>query len=245
MTTTGLEKIVRDSYQLPEYATIFNVANATGAGASRYADCIRLGLWPSRGIDLVGFEFKTSRSDWLRELANPAKAESIFRYCDYWVLLTGDDGVAKIDEIPKAWGYSTIKGGRIKTVKEWPKLSPEPLSRKFLAALLRRAKEGSTDAEELEAKYRAGICEGERRRIAMADYELKDARETLKKWEEFSKASGIEISRYTYNAGKIGEAVKMITNDNPADRLRFLLTQLESLKVSTERALAEFEKKTD
>ena len=62
----------------PEYALFYEVANATGSAATRSADAIAMGLWPSRGLYLQGFEIKVSRSDWLSELKNPAKAAREF-----------------------------------------------------------------------------------------------------------------------------------------------------------------------
>jgi hypothetical protein len=50
-----------------------------------------MGLWPSRGLKLMGFEIKAGRGDWLGELRNPRKAESIARFCDqWWVVATQD-----------------------------------------------------------------------------------------------------------------------------------------------------------
>lgn len=64
-------------YPAPGYALLPQVANGTGYAASRHCDAIALSLWPSRGIRLHGFEIKVARSDWLRELKDPAKAEAI------------------------------------------------------------------------------------------------------------------------------------------------------------------------
>src|SRR4051812_18306594 len=61
----------------PEYVLLEQVRGATGIteGADRSADAIAMSVWPSRGLELHGFEVKVSRGDWLRELREPAKAE--------------------------------------------------------------------------------------------------------------------------------------------------------------------------
>ncbi|MEJ1938550.1 hypothetical protein WDZ92_50795, partial [Nostoc sp. NIES-2111] len=62
------------------YACLFEVANGTGSNASRAADIVVLNLWPSRGMDFNGYEVKTARSDWLRELKQPEKAWPVMQY---------------------------------------------------------------------------------------------------------------------------------------------------------------------
>ena len=55
-------------YAPPAYAFFEEVRAQTGYAAGGSADGLALSLWPSRGIELHGFEVKVSRSDWLREL---------------------------------------------------------------------------------------------------------------------------------------------------------------------------------
>ncbi len=68
----------------PEYAIMWEVADATGARHSRLADAVMMSLWPSRGLELHGVEIKVSRADWRREALTPQKAEKIAAYCDRW-----------------------------------------------------------------------------------------------------------------------------------------------------------------
>ena len=71
-------------YAAPQYAFLEQVRNGTGGFANRSADAMALSLWPSRGLMLDGFEIKGYRTDWLRELKNPAKAEELAVYCNRW-----------------------------------------------------------------------------------------------------------------------------------------------------------------
>lgn len=131
--------ILRKHYPANEYALMQEVRDAAGFGASRSADFVAVNLWPSRGLAVNGIELKSYRNDWLNELKNPEKAEKIFQFCDYFWLLTADDGIAKIDEIPATWGWMTVKSGKITTLKEAPKLQPVSISRNFLCTMLKRA----------------------------------------------------------------------------------------------------------
>lgn len=77
-------------------------------------------LWPSRGITITGIEYKRSRPDFLREIKDGAKAESIAAYCHHWAVLVPAE-LLHIDEIPPLWGLFTIsKSGKIQTAKKPP-----------------------------------------------------------------------------------------------------------------------------
>lgn len=132
----------------PEYALFFEVGDATGGRARRWADALAMGLWPSRGLALQGFEIKVSRSDLKSELKNPAKAESIARYCRYWWLAT-PPGLVKDDELPDGWGLYEVHPQGLRVVKAAPVLSEQPISPEFLAAILRRASEADRQLDQV------------------------------------------------------------------------------------------------
>ncbi|ADU36200.1 hypothetical protein [Variovorax paradoxus] len=119
------------------YACLFEVANGTGSNASRAADIVVLNLWPSRGMDYNGYEVKTARSDWLRELKQPEKAWPVMQYMDRWWLLAAPN-VAKLDEIPSNWGFMEFNGLKCRVMKPAPKLEPKAVTKTFLGALLRK-----------------------------------------------------------------------------------------------------------
>ena len=77
-----LYDLVEKKYPGPAWVVLAEVCNGTGFAANRWADAVAFGVWPSRGLRIVGFELKSSRSDWRRELENPAKADDIACYCD-------------------------------------------------------------------------------------------------------------------------------------------------------------------
>ncbi|KKX24338.1 hypothetical protein [Rhizobium sp. LC145] len=141
ITSADIRAGMSKRWAAPEYAIMWEVSNATGGGAKRYADAVIMSLWPSRGLELHGVEIKISRSDWRREAADPSKAEAIARFCDRWYIHTAPGVIDDLSDVPPAWGLREFDGRAWKTIREAEKNNPEPITRSFLAALLRRADE--------------------------------------------------------------------------------------------------------
>lgn len=142
--TDAVKSALRKRYAYPAWAFLEEVRDAAGYDATRSADGIAMSLWKSRGLELQGFEIKASRSDWLKERDSPEKAEAISRYCDRWWLVVSDPSIVKDGELPPSWGLLALQGNAsrvsLKTIKEAPVNSGvTPLSRTFLATLLKRA----------------------------------------------------------------------------------------------------------
>jgi hypothetical protein len=68
----------------PRFAVAPQVRSAAGFDARRTCDFVAMDLWPSKGLHLHGHEIKVSRSDWLRELAEPEKAAEFTPYMNCW-----------------------------------------------------------------------------------------------------------------------------------------------------------------
>lgn len=211
-----IRECLKKRFSPPEYGLLWEVRNGTGFSkkVTRSADAMAMSLWPSRGIGLIGIEIKEARGDWLRELKNPAKAEEIARYCDYWWLVTEKD-VAKLDEIPKNWGWLVRTGARLVAKKAAPELKkPKRIDRLFLAALFRKLTDAqqhyipkSEIATELRAKYDAGFEAGKvptwsEERLQKQLAQLRESIET------FERTSGVQISRW--DGSRIGGAVKRV-----------------------------------
>ncbi len=148
-------RLIATKFAAPEWATMFEVAPRTGGG-TRYADAVAVNLWQSRGHAVHGFEIKVSRGDWLRELKDPAKAEEIQRFCDYWTIVA-PKGVVVDGELPPTWGLLEMRPDRLLQVKAGPKLDAQPITRGFFASLMRRGHEGleAMSAEKLETERAA------------------------------------------------------------------------------------------
>lgn len=207
----NIRELLTKRFPAGEYALLEEVRNAAGFGASRSADAMAMGLWPSRGLRMHGIEVKVSRSDWLREVKNPEKAEAIFKYCDYWWLVTGGENVAKLEEIPDTWGWLCVKGSRLVTMKEAPTLKPTGFDREFVGALLKRATMGMTATasiqDEVARSYEAGKKIGEsisQNNKSRTELEFERLQKQVK---EFETLSGISIAR-RWDLGEVGQAVK-------------------------------------
>ena len=139
LKSSDIRAAMAKRWAAPEWAIMWEVGQGTGGNSGRYADAVMMSLWPSRGLELHGVEIKVSRSDWKREAADPSKAEAVARYCDRWWVHTTPGVVDDISDVPPAWGLREWTGKRWDTLREAEKTTADPVTRPFLAALLRRA----------------------------------------------------------------------------------------------------------
>lgn len=139
VTADHIRAAMLQRYPAQEYALLFEVADGTGAAARRYADAVIMSLWPSRGLEIHGVEIKVSRSDYKREARDPTKAEAVAKYCDKWSVFTTPGVVTDIDTLPPAWGLTEFDGKTWKVVRAASVTPAEPLSRTFVASMLRRS----------------------------------------------------------------------------------------------------------
>ena len=217
-----LYQLLAKRYNAPEWALLREVANGTGSRMRRAADAVAMNLWPSRGLEIHGLEVKVYRSDWLRELKNPTKSAPVQKYCDRWWVVSPDDVVVHVDEVPATWGLLIIRGRRgLVAVKEAPKLDPSPLDRDFVAAIGRRMNDSVDAAKRLAREemdviedFQRGLEEGKRQAVIDKEDELhrfKRSHEALTKAiEEFETASGIKIG--IWQGRQLGEAVHKLVS---------------------------------
>jgi len=143
-TTDKIAELLKQSYQRKKgYKLFYEVKRSTGyVKPERFADAVAISLFPSNGISLTGYEFKSSRNDLLNDLRDLSKSEAIKQFCDYWILIVTDKELinGKI-KVPDDWGiwcvYERDDGGACFRVLRKPKqLYPKPVDRYFLASLL-------------------------------------------------------------------------------------------------------------
>ena len=254
-TESNMYALLRLRYPQAEYALFRHVPNGTGGSTTRTLDAMCMSLWPSRGLDIMGFEIKCSRSDWLTELRNPAKAEALAKYCDYFWLVVADDKIVKAEELPRTWGLLVANGTKLKIVTPAPKLDPVEMPRKQLAALLRVAQKTDSDAAAISYAKTSGYDEGykaaqtrERKRDEESENYNKQRYEALlERVNAFQNIAGIHIDHW--NNGNVGEAVKVILNNThtvsqTAHRMREFKRMADDLATSIDSkiaALDEFE----
>jgi hypothetical protein len=242
-------EILLNKFPAREYALMSEVRDAAGFGASRSADYLIMGLWPSRGLDMIGIERKSYRVDWLSELKKPEKAENIYQYCDRWYLLTDNENVAKIEEIPTMWGWYHIdEKGKFKIIKEAPKLNPLPISKSFLACILKRAscKDGYVTHESINDK----IIEAKQTGLNERDYHNKsiiESFQTLKKEVgEFEEITGIKLNnpRWGNSGKKLGEWVTFLSNGG-VDEIKKSMTFIKNYHISIGKKINQFDEITE
>ena len=219
-----LRALLRRKYPADQYAMLYEVRDAAGFSAKRSADVMLIGLWPSRGNMVEGMEVKISRSDWLRELKKPEKAEAFFEFCDRWWVVASTPDIVKRSELPPTWGLMVPRGSGLGVLVEAPMLKPSPVDRSLLAAMLKRATDTAADSPEVQALIDLRVKNATDKvdqRIEWATRNLTDENKRLKEaFAEFEKASGLAISKW--NAGDIGAAVKLVMRGEHNHRMRSL-----------------------
>ena len=230
----------------PEHALILEVSDATGGRRGRIADAIIMGLWPSRGINLDGVEIKTQRSDWLRELKDPQKAESISRFCDHWWVHATPD-IVKEDEVPTGWGLRVYDGRVWRTVIEASKRDAEPVDHDFLAAILRRSDQMAERKAEamIEGRLAEAAARMDRDIDAAVERRTMKVRELAKVAEAFEAETGLDIvslsrSGKAQNAARITATILKYDLDNQWSSLFSLMRTLRDTADDIGAAIAEF-----
>jgi|ERR1041384_351905 hypothetical protein len=212
VTADELRALLRRKYPADQYAMLYEVRDAAGHGASNSADVLMIGLWPSRGCMLEGMEIKVSRSDWLRELKKPAKAEAFVPYCDRWWIVTASPDIVKPEELPKTWGLMTMRGRGLTVAVQAPTLTPKPVDRSLLAAMLKRATDTAASSPEVRSTILAQAKALEERfeeRVKGRTSHVQRQLEALQKGvAEFEARAGISIN--AYNGARLGDAVKRV-----------------------------------
>lgn len=245
-------ELLRKKYPTSGYAIFAEVRNKTGYGGGRdtFADAVMMSLWPSRGLTLTGFEFKASRSDWIKEKDDPGKADPIFAHCNQWFLVATSADIVRNGELPAPWGLMLAVDGKLKTVKEAVHHErSDAIDRRFVCSLLRAAqKEAANPLAELrrELEQKAYIEHQDAVRefadkARRCDLAEESHRRLLDRVSSFEKTSGIKIDEW--GADAIGNAVQAIRR-NPAVHLAEFKRTGEQWRRSADlvdRAIAELE----
>jgi transcriptional regulator len=246
LNTQHARDMLQKRYPAPEWALMQEVAPKTGGG-TRYADAVAVNLWSSRGHAVHGFEIKVSRSDWLRELKQPEKAEDIFQYCDYWWILA-PRGIVKDGELPPTWGLLELRESGITQIKAAPKLAPIAITREFFASLMRRGQEDIQAAAErmqrlTTQRARDDIdqrVEAEVKRRSRGFVELQE------RVTKFAEETGIELDGYCGTSKAAIEMAKKLDvltgygkKEAPFSRLTDLAAELERAAGTVRKAIQE------
>jgi hypothetical protein len=232
---------IKERYAMPEYATLANVGTPSGT----YADAVAINLWRSRGYEVIGFEVKSARSDWLREKKDPQKAEACAAYCNtFWIV--ANEGVVKLDELPLGWGLMEPQGkGLVTRQKAKPLDHKRDLTVPFMVNLIRRALEKGEMTEELNAAREAGRQVGiELGRKANEPSQMISLREENERWKklaaDFKERTGIELSAWS-SAEKLARLWRLVDRTEWVQRgIEHAILNFESAAKQGKQILAEF-----
>ncbi|MEX3960119.1 hypothetical protein [Trinickia sp. EG282A] len=221
MKTADVKAALRSRFCAPEWALFFEVADATGVQHNRWADAVAVNMYDSRGLEVHGFEIRVSRADWLRELKDPAKSAPVQRYCDRWWVVA-PDGVILDGELPPTWGYyQAHAGGKLRQGVAAPKLVAEPVTRAFVAAMLRRASAADEDLVKAAVSVEIHrLRQGDEERITKEiDARTQRFRRTHEAIAEIEALSGVKISEWG-RSEEIGLAVRAVLASGVLDTWR-------------------------
>lgn len=209
MNTAELNQHLRVHYNGPagmseEWITIFEARSAGFSGNDTQCDLLAINTWASRGLMRVGHEVKVSRSDWLRELKKPGKADYWWQMCHRWYLVVPKPHTAVVfpGELPEGWGLMEVSdAGKVRTVTTAPK-RPKPRDPNWteivgwMSRLDRLDKRAS--AQDLAAAEQRGFERGrqntEAARVAASYARQQEQFDTLSRnVAEFQRETGIDV----------------------------------------------------
>jgi len=241
-----LKASLHNRYKESHWILLEEVRDASGFDGLRSIDAVAFGLYSSRGYEVHAFECKAQRSDWLKELRSPQKADEFARIVDkFWIV--ANKGVVKKKEVPSEWGLIIASrhgdGYRLHiSVQAIAPRGERPLPRAFVASMLTRMKKKlelyRRDAimrSELQAEFKERYDRGYR----AAELESGRYVERYEKLEqvvqEFQEASGVHISQYT-DGKKLGAFVALCKRlesekgwDGFLDRVKKMSTGLREI----------------
>lgn len=217
--TLSLEDLIEKRHNDAGWIVIRELGNATGYHTKRHADAVALGIWPSRGYEIHGYECKRSRGDVQKELDDPSKADAVGAYCDYWWLVVSDLKIIDGLMVPETWGVLYPKAQVLRVHRKAPKrIKAKQVDRAFAASVIRRVCsewvpkwnlaelekktiEDATKRVENETKWKIenAVRDNEHMKATIAAFE---------KWSGVSLGGGNLLSNWQLE--QIGEAVKIV-----------------------------------
>lgn len=241
---SDLHDQLRARYPADRYALFFEVPDAVSVDARRRIDAVAVGVWKSVGRSITGFEFKASRSDWLREVKQVNKADPFIAVCDYFYLVTTDASIAKIEEVPACWGWLSCTPNGLRTQRPATKLpqDKETLPWAFTVGLLRKLQDSLMDSADVRTRINAIREEAKvdaDRRVEREVARIREGKELAalrSRVKEFEDAAGVQID--DWKAGPVGQIVKSLLDLDYSDQrhgVGFVAAGLERQAEEAER----------
>jgi hypothetical protein len=215
--TRDMVALIHRRHEGPGWQVFTELANGTGSKARRRADAVAMGMWPSRGYEIHGYECKISRGDARKELLDVSKMDAVGRYCDFWWMVVRDPEIIDGLLIPEAWGILAPRARVLRQVRPAKKRKADPVDRAFVAAMVRSVTDGwvprSQHQEVLEG-HRAEVAKAieDDRRYGGHDAARRDLQLLLDRVKVFETASGVSLDGGWGKAGNIGVAVRAVVD---------------------------------
>lgn len=192
----------RDRTDLAGAGAVYLTEVTAPGNSNRRADAVHIGLWSSRGggrIDVC--ELKTSRSDFRRELEQPAKAEAWWPYSTTFSIVSPGVDITPPDELPAGWGLMVPNprgGRRFKTIVKPAEREPK-LTIGLLLTLLKNTETTRTSAlrhqaQQMQDQHYKQIQEVRRERGNVSPQDVK----RLDLLERLEKAMDIQLGEYPW-----------------------------------------------
>jgi len=239
LTAFDLERMIRKRHSGDAWVVLSEVSNSTGFARSRSADVVALGTWPSRGLDLHGFEIKVSRSDLLSELAKPEKADGVGKYCSYWWLVVSDAKLVEGVAIPGTWGVLAPRNKILREIKKPERLEAKPWTPAFAASLIRNYARGVVSITELEkeraerdAIIRDEVKKARDRDESQSGQHLKQLEDLQERVRVAEQIVGCDLHRWDMDTLRAGVAIAK-DGCNPAR----MLSAIERIKMHADSVL--------
>lgn len=253
MSTTAkeMEKYLAERYcDSRQWVFLTQVRSSTGS-ANRIADAMAFNMYGSTGYEVIGFEIKVSRSDFLSELKDMSKSNELMSYCDKWFLVVSDAEIVKDGELPKNWGLLVLKDGKLVQKVRAIATKTEPMPMHFIASVLRRSSDAVEQirstyikredvAAEIETARKRGYEDAQGYNAKQIEKSLKELRDLV---NEFEEASGIKLESWRGKsyAKTLGMYVKYAMELNERT-LEYDINNIQGAIKSLERALVDVKK---
>jgi hypothetical protein len=230
------------------------LTEVTAPGSNRSCDLLRIGTWASRGLGIDVHELKTSRSDWLRELDDPGKADAWWPYCSrFWV--AAPRGVVNPDELPTGWGLLTPPSNsnhrRFKAVVKAEAKTPK-LTLSLLVAIVKRTDNTRiSEMERLRHAHQEEVVRRIRQERQQSDRTIlsPDTRRRLEMLDKLEAVVGAKLTDYGWGPDlplkdiephELAAAVQEYTQEHVAlqRRQKALNEDMRRFRESLERSLS-------
>lgn len=159
-------KALQTRYSPPEWAFFKELRVGTGfkgysldrewGNPEQRIDAWVINCWPSQEFKRLAFEVKISRSDFLKELAEPTKRQVALKFSNEFYF-AAPAGLIKSDELPEECGLIEVyEDGRTRIRRRAPTRPGSDPCWRFVAALARRTFDrDATALEEELRRYRS------------------------------------------------------------------------------------------